>query len=88
MLPFFLPYHGGDRNNKVRGSDSRYRHTPFNFIIMKTKFDWTALIIAVSFFAALFMCCITRLFYQISLAALALIAVYGFMGLISKLERP
>jgi hypothetical protein len=55
---------------------------------MKTKFDWTAFLAAVSFFAALVLCCIANLFYQISLATLALIAVYGFMGLISKLERP
>jgi len=55
---------------------------------MKKGFDWLAFALAICFFAAIVLCCITGLFYQISLAVLAVIAIYGFMGLISKLERP
>jgi hypothetical protein len=55
---------------------------------MKTRFDWPAFILAISFFAALAIFSAANMLHLVALAALAFISVYGFMGLISKLQRP
>jgi predicted DNA repair protein MutK len=54
---------------------------------MKTRFDWPAFILAISFFAALAIFSAANMLHLVALAALAFISVYGFMGLISKLDK-